>query len=90
MIKLTVGDKIQIGSKVVYIQNLQTYVDNRNHQKYADVDVSKAVGIVTDIYTNDSGVVRSYEVEFIDNSFLPEPVKNVAKWYITAYALELW
>lgn len=90
MINLQIGEKIEIGSKVVYIKNLQTYFDNKNNQRYQDVDVSKAVGIVIDIFYNDSGIPRSYEVEFLDNSFLPEPVKNVAYWYITAYALELW
>lgn len=89
MINLQIGDKIKIGSKVVYCQNLQTYIDNKNNQRYQDVDVSKAVGIVIDIFYNDSGVVRRYEVEFLDNSFLPEPVKNVTYWYIPAYALEI-
>lgn len=93
MIKLTVGDKIKIGSKVVYIQNLQTYFDRKNHEKYTDVDVSKAVGIVTDIFyrdSEDSGIARTYEVEFLDNSFLPEPIQNVTYWYIPTHALELW
>jgi len=89
MINLTFGDKIQIGSKVVYIQDRQTYLDNKNQERYKDVDVSKAVGIVIDIF-QEKGKVRSYQVEFIDNSFLPEPIQNVPYWYIMAYTLELW
>lgn len=89
MINLQIGDKIIIGSKVVYIQNFQTYLDNRCNQRYKDIDVSKVVGIVIDIIYKPSGRPSSYQVEFIDNSFLPEPIKNVSYWYITPYALEL-
>lgn len=89
MINLQIGEKIKIGSKVVYIQDKQTYLDNNNNERYKGVDVSKAVGIVIDIIYKHSGKPSSYQVEFIDNSFLPEPIKNVQYWYITSYALEI-
>ena len=84
MINLSLDKNIKVGSKVVYIDSTQNFLDTNIQQSYNHIDVSKAIGTVLLI----DPIANTYQVKFDDSSFLPASLQSYEYWYIKRFMME--